>query len=95
MEGLLEVTEIPTTPFDGQKPGTSGLRKKTTVFQQPKYLANFVQSIFAVLPPAEVSGSTIVVSGDGRYWTQDAVQIIVKIAAAHGVARVWVGKDGT
>lgn len=87
-------TVVPTTPFDGQKPGTSGLRKKTTVFQQPHYLENFVQSIFDALPAEELRGSTLVVSGDGRYHNKQAIQIICRLAAANGVARVWVGRDG-
>ena len=90
----VEVTEVPTTPFDGQKPGTSGLRKKTVVFQQPNYLENFVQSIFDALPAGELRGSTLVVSGDGRYYNRQAIQTICRMAAANGVSRVWVGRDG-
>ena len=90
----VEVTEVPTTPFDGQKPGTSGLRKKTVVFQQPHYLENFVQSIFDALPADELRGSTLVVSGDGRYHNRQAIQTICRMAAANGVSRVWVGRDG-
>jgi len=89
-----EVTCVPTTPFEGQKPGTSGLRKKTNVFMQPHYLENFVQSIFDALPADELRGSTLVVSGDGRYYNQQAIQTICKLAAGNGVARVWVGRDG-
>ncbi|XP_031491386.1 phosphoglucomutase, cytoplasmic 1 [Nymphaea colorata] len=83
-----------TTPFDGQKPGTSGLRKKVTVFQQPNYLHNFVQATFNALPDDKVKGASIVVSGDGRYFSKDAIQIIIKMAAANGVRRVWVGQNG-
>uniref|UniRef100_A0A0D9ZCE4 phosphoglucomutase (alpha-D-glucose-1,6-bisphosphate-dependent) n=1 Tax=Oryza glumipatula TaxID=40148 RepID=A0A0D9ZCE4_9ORYZ len=90
---LFSVTKKATTPFDGQKPGTSGLRKKVTVFQQPHYLQNFVQSTFNALPADKVKGATIVVSGDGRYFSKDAVQIITKMAAANGVRRVWVGQN--
>nr|CAB3493495.1 unnamed protein product [Digitaria exilis] len=64
-----------------------------TVFQQPHYLQNFVQSTFNALPAEEVKGATIVVSGDGRYFSKDAVQIITKMAAANGVRRVWVGQN--
>ncbi|ONM08525.1 phosphoglucomutase1 [Zea mays] len=91
--GLFTVTKKATTPFEGQKPGTSGLRKKVTVFQQPHYLQNFVQSTFNALPADQVKGATIVVSGDGRYFSKDAVQIITKMAAANGVRRVWVGQN--
>jgi phosphoglucomutase len=89
-----QVTVVPTRPFQGQKPGTSGLRKKTAVFMQPGYLENFVQSLFDSLPPGELPGATLVVSGDGRYYNSAAIQIICRMAAARGVARVWVGRDG-
>jgi len=83
---------LPTTPFAGQRPGTSGLRKKVTVFQQPLYLENFVQALFDVLPDA--AGQTLVVGGDGRYYNRVAVQTILRMAAAKGYARVLVGQGG-
>jgi phosphoglucomutase len=82
----------PTSPFDGQRPGTSGLRKKVTVFQQPRYLENFVQSLFDVLP--EAAGLTLVVGGDGRFYNRVAIQTILRMAAAKGYARVLVGQGG-
>jgi len=85
---------VETTPFDGQKPGTSGLRKKVKVFKQPKYLENFVQSTLNALGANKVRGATLVVSGDGRYYSKDAIQIIIKMAAANGVRRIWVGQNG-
>ncbi|KAJ0988636.1 hypothetical protein J5N97_006992 [Dioscorea zingiberensis] len=91
---VFAVTRKDSTPFDGQKPGTSGLRKKVTVFKQPNYLHNFVQSTFNALTADKVKGATIVVSGDGRYFSKDAIQIIIKMAAANGVRRVWVGQNG-
>lgn len=63
---LLAVQQMATTPIDGQKPGTSGLRKKTKTFMEGHYLHNFVQSIFNVLNKDEIKGGTLVVSGDGR-----------------------------
>ena len=89
-----QLSAVPTSPFEGQKPGTSGLRKKTSVFMQPGYLENFIQGLFDSLPPEELRGATLVVSGDGRYYNSAAIHIICKMAAARGVARVWVGRDG-
>ncbi|XP_042502404.1 phosphoglucomutase, cytoplasmic-like isoform X1 [Macadamia integrifolia] len=91
---MFEVSRVETTPFDGQKPGTSGLRKKVKVFVQPHYLHNFVQSTFNALTAQKVKGATLVVSGDGRYFSKDAIQIIIKMSAANGVRRVWVGQNG-
>jgi phosphoglucomutase len=84
------IQTISTQPFFDQKPGTSGLRKKVSVFQQPHYLENFVQSIFDSLEGIE--GKTLVVGGDGRYYNRVAVQIILKMAAANGIGRVLVGR---
>lgn len=86
---------IQTKPFDGQKPGTSGLRKKVTVFQQPNYLANFVAAIFAAVKPDEgFAGKTLVLGGDGRYFNLEAIQITLKMAAAQGFKRVLIGQGG-
>ncbi|MCL7039934.1 hypothetical protein MKW94_017159 [Papaver nudicaule] len=91
---MFKVSKVETAPIDGQKPGTSGLRKKVKVFKQPHYLQNFVQATLNALPANQVKGATIVVSGDGRYWSKDAIQIIIKMAAANGVKSVWVGLNG-
>lgn len=91
---MFNVTRKETAPIDGQKPGTSGLRKKVKVFTQPNYLHNFVQSTFNALSAEKVRGATLVVSGDGRYYSKDAIQIITKMAAANGVRRVWIGQNG-
>ena len=84
---------VPTTPFPGQKPGTSGLRKKTRHFLQPHYLENFVQCIFTALPQHELAGSTLVVGGDGRYHNTVAIQVIIKMAKANGIACIITGTD--
>ena len=81
-----------TSPFAGQKPGTSGLRKKVTEFQQSHYLENFTQSIFNAL--VDFQGKTLVVGGDGRFYNQTAIQTILKIAAANGFGRALVGQNG-
>jgi phosphoglucomutase len=83
---------IPTAPISGQKPGTSGLRKKTRVFMEPNFLENFVQSIFDAIDGAE--GKTFVVGGDGRYFNAEAIQKILKMAAANSAAKVIVGQGG-
>ncbi|MCJ7872320.1 alpha-D-glucose phosphate-specific phosphoglucomutase [Phaeobacter sp. J2-8] len=80
------------TAFEGQKPGTSGLRKKTRVFMQPNYLECFVQAIFNAIGGA--SGKTFVVGGDGRYFNAEAIQTILRMAAANGAARAIVGQNG-
>ena len=81
-----------TTPFDDQRPGTSGLRKKTTVFRQARYLENFVQSVFDAV--GDVRGQTLVLGGDGRYYNREAIQIILRMAAANGIGRMLVGRGG-
>lgn len=88
----MQIQTVVTQPFADQKPGTSGLRKKVRVFQQPHYLQNFVQSIFDILDiPAN---ATLTVGGDGRFFNKEAIQIIIKMAAANGFARVLVGQNG-
>jgi len=88
----MTIQTVATTPFAGQRPGTSGLRKKVTEFQQPGYLENFVEAIFLTL--GDCSGRTLVVGGDGRYFNREAIQTILHMAAAHGVARMLVGRGG-
>ena len=88
----MAVKEVATKPIDGQKTGTSGLRKRTKVFTGENYLANWVQSLFNALG-AEVHGKTLALGGDGRYFGKEAAQIIVKLAAGNGFKRVVVGKD--
>jgi phosphoglucomutase len=70
------------------------LRKKVKVFQQPNYLENFVQALFDALKPEEYQGKALVIAGDGRYHNDVAIQIILRIAAANGVRRVYVGQNG-
>jgi phosphoglucomutase len=83
---------VRTTPFNDQRPGTSGLRKPVAIFRQPHYLENFVQSIFDCLESRQ--GQTLVIGGDGRYYNRQAIQIILRMAAANGFARALVGRGG-
>ena len=82
----------PTTPFAGQKPGTSGLRKKVRVFQQPNYAENFIQSVFDVVE--RPAGATLVVGGDGRFHNRVVIAQAIRMAAANGYGRVLVGQGG-
>ncbi|MCW8825334.1 MAG: alpha-D-glucose phosphate-specific phosphoglucomutase [Gammaproteobacteria bacterium] len=88
----MEIKTITTQPFDDQRPGTSGLRKKVAQMQQPNYLENYVQSIFEILP--ELVGGALIVGGDGRFYNDIAIQTIVRMAAANGVKRLMVGQNG-
>ena len=88
----IKIQPIKTQAFTDQKPGTSGLRKKVTTFKQTDYLQNFVQSIFNCLP--ELAGSTLILGGDGRYYNREAIQIILRMAAVNGVAKIILGQGG-
>jgi len=88
----MSIKTIATTPFTDQKPGTSGLRKKVTAFQSAHYLENFVQAIFDTIDAP--AGSTLVLGGDGRYYNREAIQVILKMAAANGFGKVLVGQGG-
>jgi phosphoglucomutase len=92
----LTISTKETAPIAGQVPGTSGLRKKTKQFMEGNYLANYVQSVLNTLADegVQVDGGTLVVSGDGRYWNPEAIQIIIKMAFAAGVSTVWCGTGG-
>src|SRR5437763_13196265 len=93
----MRALSIPLTPFPDQRPGTSGLRKRVAVFRQPGYLEAFVQSIFDALPEAigeSAAGKTLVLGGDGRFFNDEALQIILRMMAANGVGRVLVGEGG-
>src|SRR5215470_16467732 len=83
---------VSTTPFQDQKPGTSGLRKRVPVFMQPNYVENFVQSVIDSLEGFK--GKTLVIGGDGRYHNDVATQAIIRIAAANGFGKVMVGQGG-
>ncbi|MGV6806281.1 MAG: alpha-D-glucose phosphate-specific phosphoglucomutase [bacterium] len=89
---MVTINEVHTQPFSGQKPGTSGLRKKVRDFQQPNYLENFVQSIFNSLGGAE--GKRLVIGGDGRYFNRQAIQIIIRQAIANGFSHLIIGRGG-
>jgi phosphoglucomutase len=86
------IVRVPTTPFLDQRPGTSGLRKKVPVFQQPRYVENFLQAVFDTVEGRE--GATLVVGGDGRFLNREVVQTTIRVAAANGFARILVGQGG-
>jgi len=89
---MTSVCTIKTTPFDNQRPGTSGLRQKVELFRQPHYLENFVQAIFDT--QTTLSGGVLVLGGDGRFHNREAVQTILRMAAANGIGRAIVGRGG-
>uniref|UniRef100_A0A8C3DRB9 Phosphoglucomutase-1 n=1 Tax=Corvus moneduloides TaxID=1196302 RepID=A0A8C3DRB9_CORMO len=92
---MVRIVTVQTKPYGDQKPGTSGLRKRVTVFQSnANYSENFIQSTLATVPPAERQDATLVVGGDGRFYMKDAIQLIVRIAAANGIGRLVIGQNG-
>ncbi|MEJ1355930.1 MAG: alpha-D-glucose phosphate-specific phosphoglucomutase [Candidatus Sedimenticola sp. (ex Thyasira tokunagai)] len=88
----MSIATINSRPFDDQRPGTSGLRKKVKTFQQPHYLENFVQAIFD--SQSDLAGGALALGGDGRYYNRQAIQTILRMAAAHGISGVIVGQGG-
>jgi phosphoglucomutase len=88
----MKIETVKTTPIDGQMPGTSGLRKKTRVFMEPRYLENFIQATFDAIGGG--TGKTFIVGGDGRFFNKDAIQTIIKMAAGNGAVGVIVGQNG-
>lgn len=89
----MEITNIPTTPFQDQKPGTSGLRKKVKIFQSEHYTENFLQLIFDSIPEGS-QGLSLVIGGDGRFYNEEVIQLIAQIGAANGVSKLIVGQNG-
>ena len=88
----IDIDNIKTNSYTDQKPGTSGLRKKVTVFQKENYLENFVQSIFNIA--SDLNGGELILGGDGRFYNDHAIQIILKIASANNVKHIMVGENG-
>lgn len=89
----VSIQTVPTKPYEGQKPGTSGLRKKVAVFKQPNYTENFVASLLLSIPEG-AQDAFLVIGGDGRYYNTEVVQIIAKIGAAYGVKKLLIGQNG-
>ncbi|KIW10618.1 phosphoglucomutase [Exophiala spinifera] len=90
---MASVKEVQFKSFTDQKPGTSGLRKKVTVFQQPHYSESFITSILLSIPEG-ADGAFLVIGGDGRFWNPEVVQLIAKIGAAYGVKKLVIGQNG-
>jgi phosphoglucomutase len=88
----MDIRTVSTQPFPDQRPGTSGLRKKVRVFQQPHYLENFVQAIFDAIPDRQ--GKALVLGGDGRYFNREAIQTIIKMAVANDWGELLIGRQG-
>ena len=88
----MAIRRIDTRPFGDQKPGTSGMRKRVSVFQKPNYLENYLQSIFDCI--SEKKDQALVVGGDGRYFNNHAIQVAIRMAVANGFGKVIVGQDG-
>ncbi len=87
----MDIRTVATAPIEGQKPGTSGLRKKTRVFQEPNFLQNYIQATWDGI--GGVEGKTLVLGGDGRFFNETASQVVLRMAAAGGAARVIVGQN--
>ncbi|CAO1628515.1 unnamed protein product [Parajaminaea phylloscopi] len=90
----MSVKTVATKPFEGQKPGTSGLRKRVKVFSEPHYTENFVQAILSSIPAPGAKGATLVVGGDGRYFSVPAIQSIIRLCAGNGVSKLIIGQNG-
>ncbi|KAI8143778.1 hypothetical protein BJV82DRAFT_656723 [Fennellomyces sp. T-0311] len=90
---MVETLTVPTQPYDDQKPGTSGLRKRVKVFQQKNYTENFIQSVMKVIEGGS-QGATLVVGGDGRYYLDEVMQIIIKFSVAAGIKKLIIPRDG-
>jgi phosphoglucomutase len=88
------IKTVPTTPFEDQKPGTSGLRKKVKVFALTNYTENFIQCILEAAGESVINGSLLVVGGDGRFFLKESIDIIIKMSAANGVSRLMIGQNG-
>ncbi|KAE8609697.1 hypothetical protein XENTR_v10011882 [Xenopus tropicalis] len=92
---MVKIQTVKTKPYTDQKPGTSGLRKRVTVFQtNANYAENFIQSIISCTDPAERQDGVLVVGGDGRFYMKEAIQLIIQIAAANGIGRLVIGQNG-
>lgn len=90
---MVKIVTVKTQAYPDQKPGTSGLRKRVKVFQSnANYAENFIQSIVSTVEPALRQEATLVVGGDGRFYMTEAIQLIVRIAAANGVRDAWAGQ---
>ena len=91
---MSKIKVVETKPYLDQKMGTSGLRKKVKIYQQPNYIENFVQSVFNSYQPSDYKGKSLIIGGDGRFYNDVAIQLCIKIGVANGIGKIILAENG-
>ena len=91
---MSKIKVVQTKPYLDQKMGTSGLRKKVKIYQQPNYIENFVQSVFNSYKPEDYKGKSLIIGGDGRFYNDVAIQLCIKIGVANGIGKIILAENG-
>ena len=91
---MSKIKVVETKPYLDQKMGTSGLRKKVKIYQQPNYIENFVQSVFNSYKPEDYKGKSLIIGGDGRFYNDVAIQLCIKIGVANGIGKIILAENG-